>query len=62
MMTLNGSNYYVWRGRMKDQLYLKDYYLPVFASEKPKSITDAEWNLAHKQVCDSIRQWVDDDV
>ena len=34
MITLNGSNYHVWKGNMEDLLYVKDYYLPVLASEK----------------------------
>ena len=42
MITLNGSNYHVWKGKMEDLLYVKDYYLPVFASEKPENKTDAE--------------------
>ena len=37
MITLNGSNYHVWKGKMEDLLYVKDYYLPVFASEKPEN-------------------------
>ncbi|RVW34206.1 Retrovirus-related Pol polyprotein from transposon TNT 1-94 [Vitis vinifera] len=47
---------------MEDLLYVKDYYLPVFASERPENKTDAEWNLLHRQVCGYIRQWVDDNV
>ena len=62
MITLNGSNYHVWKGKMEELLYVKDYYLPVFASEKPENKTDAEWNLLHRQVCGYIRQWVDDNV
>ena len=42
MITLNGSNYHVWKRKMEDLLYVKDYYLPVFASEKPKNKTNAE--------------------
>ena len=42
MITLNGFNYHVWKGKMEDLLFLKDYYLPVFAYEKPKNKTDAE--------------------
>ena len=45
---------------MEDLLYVKDYYLPVFASEKPKNKINIEWNLLHHQVCGYIRQWVDD--
>ena len=47
---------------MEDLLYVKDYYLLVFASEKLENKTDAEWNLLHRQVCGYIRQWVDDNV
>ena len=45
MIILNGSNYHVWKGKMEDLLYVKDYYLPVFAFEKPEHKTDAKWNL-----------------
>ena len=62
MITLNGSNYHVWKGKMEDLLYVKDYYLLVFASEKIENKTDAKWNLLHRQVCGYIRQWVDDNV
>ena len=41
MITLNGSNYHVGKGKMEDLLYVKDYYLPVFASEKPENKIDA---------------------
>ena len=47
---------------MEDLLYVKDYYLPMFASKNPKNKTDAKWNLLHRQVCGYIRQWVDDNV
>ena len=42
MITLNGSNYHVWKGKMEDLLYVKDYYLLVFASEKLENKTDVE--------------------
>ncbi|GKB76256.1 putative RNA-directed DNA polymerase [Tanacetum coccineum] len=62
MVNLNGSNYHVWKGKMEDLLYVKDYYLPVFSTEKPENKTDAEWTILHRQVCGYIRQWVDDNV
>ncbi|GJR25110.1 hypothetical protein Tco_0973637, partial [Tanacetum coccineum] len=49
MVSLNGSNYHVWKGKMKDLLYDKDYYLSVFTTEKPKNKTDAEWTILHRQ-------------
>jgi len=62
MILLNGSNYHKWRGKMEDLLYVKDYYQPVFLSEKPQGKTDEEWKLIHRQVCGFIRQWLDDNV
>lgn len=62
MINLNGSNYHVWKGKMEDLLYVKDYYMPVFETEKPENKTDGEWSLFHRQVCGYIRQWVDDNV
>ncbi|GJZ06968.1 hypothetical protein Tco_0540761 [Tanacetum coccineum] len=62
MVNLNGSNYHVWKGKMEDLLYVKDYYLLVFSTEKPENKTDAEWTILHRQVCGYIRQWVDDNV
>ncbi|CAH1430673.1 unnamed protein product [Lactuca virosa] len=62
IVNLNGSNYQVWRGKMEDLLYVKDYYMPVFNTEKREDKTDAEWNILHRKVCGYIRQWVDDNV
>ena len=62
MITLNGSNYHVQKGKMEDLLYVNDYYLPMFAFEKLENKTDAEWNLLHRQVCGDIKQWVNDNV
>ena len=62
MVNLNGSNYHVWKGKMEDLLYVKEYYLPVFTTEKPANKTEQEWTILHRQVCGYIRQWVDDNV
>ena len=62
MITLNGSNYHTWKGKMKDLLYVKQFHLPVFVSEKPEKLSEEEWTLLHRQVCGYIRQWVDDNV
>ena len=45
MITLNGSNYHTWKGKMEDLLYVKDYHLPVFAIEKIDNKSDVEWIL-----------------
>ena len=62
MVTLNGSNYHTWRGKMEDLLYVKQFHLPVFSTEKPANKSDEEWTLLHRQICGYIRQWVDDNV
>ncbi|WJX48823.1 hypothetical protein P8452_35337 [Trifolium repens] len=62
MISLNGSNYNVWKGKMEDLLYVKGFHLPVFSNEKPEGKSDEEWTLLHRQVCGYIRQWVDDNV
>lgn len=60
MISLNGSNYNVWKRKMEDLLYVKGFHVPVFSTEKPERKSDEEWNLLHRQVCEYIRQWVDD--
>ncbi|KAJ4718977.1 Retrovirus-related Pol polyprotein from transposon TNT 1-94 [Melia azedarach] len=62
MVNLNGTNYHLWKGKMEDLLYVKDYYLPVFEKQKPDNKTEAQWKLLHRQVCGYIRQWVDDNI
>ena len=62
MITLNGSNYHIWKDKMEDLLYVKDYHQPVFLAEKPEIITDENWALLHRKVCGFIRQWVSDNV
>ena len=62
MILLNGSNYHIWKGKMKDMLFVKSLHLPVFGSEKPDSKSDEEWTFQHEQVCGFIRQFVEDNV
>lgn len=62
MICLNGTNYHLWKGKMKDLLFVKNLHLPVFATEKPESKTDEDWSFEHQQVCGFIRQYVEDNV
>ena len=62
MVTLNGVNYAIWKGKMEDLLYVKNFYKPVFTTVKPDNKIDEEWNLLHRQVCGFIRKWVNDNV
>ncbi|RDX79107.1 hypothetical protein CR513_40509, partial [Mucuna pruriens] len=38
MVSLNGTNYHLWKGKMKDLLFVKKMHLLVFVAQKPKSI------------------------
>lgn len=42
MVSLNGSNYNIYKGEMEDLLYVKGFYLPIFSSEKPDGKSDEE--------------------
>ncbi|KAH7568362.1 hypothetical protein JRO89_XS07G0281800 [Xanthoceras sorbifolium] len=62
MISLNGTNYHIWRNKMKDLLFVTKLHLPVFTTVKPDGKTDEEWDFEHEQVCGFIRQYVDDNV
>ncbi|GJT89190.1 putative RNA-directed DNA polymerase [Tanacetum coccineum] len=62
ILILRPGSSFSYLGKMEDLLYVKDYYLPIFTTEKPENKTDAEWTILHRQVCQYIRQWVDDNV
>ena len=42
MVCLNGGNYHILKGKMKDLLFVKKMHLPVFASNKSQSLNDEE--------------------
>ncbi len=60
MICLNGTNYHLWKNKVKELLFVKSPHLPVFASQKPDSKSDEEWDFEHEQVCQFIRQFVND--
>ncbi|TYI24306.1 hypothetical protein ES332_A06G225000v1 [Gossypium tomentosum] len=62
MIMLNGTNYQLWRNKMKDLLFVKALHLPVFTTQKPDSKNDEEWEFEHQQVCGFIRQFVEENV
>ena len=62
MVTLIVVNYVIWKGKMEDLLYVKNFYKPVLTTLKPDNKINEEWNILHRQVCGFIRQWVDDNV
>ena len=62
IISLNDANYHLWKGKMEDLLLVKEFHVPVSHEKKPDNKTDDEWKLLHRQVCELIRQWVDDNV
>ena len=62
MISLNVMNYHIWKGKMKDLLFVRSLHQPVFASKKPQSKNDEDWAFEYEQVCGYIRMWVDDNV
>ncbi|CAO2837675.1 unnamed protein product [Amaranthus hypochondriacus] len=61
MIILNGTNYHLWKRKMKD-LYVKSWHLLVFTTQKPNDKSEEQWEFKREQVCGFIRQWVDDNV
>ena len=47
MISLNGTNYHVWKEKTKDHLYVKSWDLPVFATQKLESKIDEELEFEH---------------
>jgi len=60
MVALNGTNYHLWKGKMKDLLFVKKLHLLVITTQKPDSMSEEEWDFEHQQVCGFIRQYVED--
>ena len=54
MISLNGTNYQAWKGKIEDLLYVKEYWKPVFAEAKPDDKSDDEWWVLHCQACGFI--------
>ncbi|KAH7572354.1 hypothetical protein JRO89_XS04G0242500 [Xanthoceras sorbifolium] len=50
MISLNGTNYHIWRNKMKDLLFVTKMHLLVFTNIKPDGKTDEEWDFEHKQI------------
>lgn len=62
MISLNGNNYQVWRWKMLDILYCKNFHPLLADKAKPNDKTDDQYNAFHRQVCSYIGQWIDDSV
>lgn len=42
MVALNGSNYHLSKGKIKDLLFVKKLHLPIFVTQKPNYIFNEE--------------------
>jgi len=42
MIALNGTNYHLWKDKMKDLLFVKKLHLSVFTTQKPDSMSEEE--------------------
>jgi hypothetical protein len=62
IISLNGTNYKAWKSKMKDLMYVKEYWKPVFTTKMPGDMKEDQWDVLHLQACGFIRQWVDDNV
>jgi len=40
MITLNDSDYNIWKTKMEDLLYVKKFHPPIFGNKKPSNISD----------------------
>ena len=60
MFKLTGSNYPVWKSKMKDMLVVKDLWLPVqLGDEKPDKIDATKWDVMHMKATAYIRCFID---
>nr|KYP33204.1 Retrovirus-related Pol polyprotein from transposon TNT 1-94 [Cajanus cajan] len=62
MIALNDTNYHLWKGKMKDLLFVKKMHLPAFTTQSSDFMSEEDWDFEHQQVCDFIRQFVEDNV
>ena len=57
---LNGSNYHLWKDKMKDLLFVKKLYLLVFCFAKSDYVSDEECEIEHLHIYGFIQQYVED--
>ena len=60
MFKLTGSNYLVWKSKMRDMLVVKDLWLPVqFGDKRPDKIDATKWDVMHMKTTAYIRCFID---
>ena len=60
MFKLTGSNYSVWKSKMRDTLVVKDLWLPVqFGDGRLDKIDAPTWEVMHLKTTTYIRCFID---
>lgn len=60
---LDGTNWGIWKPRMKDILYLNDLHDPIEGDEKkPSDVDEGDWKKMDKKAIALIRQYLNDSV
>ena len=60
MFKLTGSNYSVWKLKMRDMLVCKDLWLPIqFGSKRPNKIDALTWEVLHLKAVAYIKCFID---
>ena len=60
MFKLIGSNYPVWKSKMRGMLVIKDLWLQVqFGNKRPDKIDATLWDLMHMKTTAYIRCFID---
>jgi hypothetical protein len=50
MIPFNDTNYQAWKSKMKDFLYVKEYWKQVFSTEMPDDMKQDQWEIL-KELC-----------
>nr|KYP34057.1 hypothetical protein KK1_045015 [Cajanus cajan]KYP34065.1 hypothetical protein KK1_045023 [Cajanus cajan]KYP34067.1 hypothetical protein KK1_045025 [Cajanus cajan] len=48
IIALNGTNYHLWKGKMKDLLFVKKMHFPIFATQKLDSMSEEDWDFEYQ--------------
>ena len=60
MFKLTGSNYSVWKSKMRDMLVVKDLWLPVqFGDKRPDKLDATIWEVMHMKTTAYIWCFID---
>ena len=58
MFKLIGSNYSVWKSKIRDMLVCKDFWLPVLY-KRPNKIDVSTWEVLHLKATTYIKCFID---